>query len=312
MGASLGGDVVQLHDVSKRFGKFEAVKSVSWSLRCGGVYGLIGENGAGKSTLIRMICGLTRPTAGRISLFGKTNQKDIRHVRSRIGYVPDASASYPDLSARDNLTVRCIEWGIPQEGVIDSILQLVGLEGVGRKRARSFSMGMRRRLDLGIAFLGDPKLLILDEPTNGLDPMGIVEVRKLILHLKERGRKTILISSHNLGELCKVATHFAFMGHGRLLRVMTAAELDVCCRGRLVVRVDEPNRAAAVLRGRMPSLSIARSSDGLLHLEGCQGEPGDVTGLLSATGVKVGEVFFERRELEDVYSALIAGEDGIR
>ena len=165
---------------------------------------------------------------------------------------------------------------------------------------------------MSIAFLGDPKLLILDEPTNGLDPMGIVEVRKLILHLKERGRKTILISSHNLGELCKVATHFAFMGHGRLLRVMTAAELDVCCRGRLVVRVDEPNRAAAVLRGRMPSLSIARSSDGLLHLEGCQGEPGDVTGLLSATGVKVGEVFFERRELEDVYSALIAGEDGIR
>lgn len=226
--------------------------------------------------------------------------------------MPDASASYPDLSARDNLTVRCIEWGIPQEGAIDSILRLVGLEGVGRKRARSFSMGMRRRLDLGIAFLGDPKLLILDEPTNGLDPMGIVEVRKLISRLKERGRKTILISSHNLGELRKVATHFAFMGHGRLLRVMTAAELDVCCRGRLVVRVDEPNRAAAVLRRRMPSLSIARSSDGLLHLEGCQGEPGDVTGLLSATGVMVGEVFFERRELEDVYSALIAGEDGIR
>ena len=169
MSASLGGDVVQLHNVSKRFGKFEAVKSVSWSLGRGGVYGLIGENGAGKSTLIRMICGLTRPTAGRISLFGKTNQEDIRHVRSCIGYVPDASASYPDLSARDNLTVRCIEWGIPQEGVIDSILRLVGLEGVGRKRARSFSMGMRRRLDLGIAFLGDPKLLILDEPTNDFD-----------------------------------------------------------------------------------------------------------------------------------------------
>lgn len=304
--------LVHLQDVSKRFGKLEAVKSVSMSMERGGMYGLIGENGAGKSTLIRMICGLTRPTAGRISLFGMTKEADIRRARSRIGYMPDINASYPNLSARDNLIARCIEWDIPQKGIVDATLQLVGLADTGKKHAGSFSMGMRRRLDLGIALLGDPELLILDEPTNGLDPMGIVEVRKLLSRLNEREEKTVLISSHNLGELHKTATHFAFMSRGHLLCTMTAAELDECCRGSLALHVDDAEDASVVLRKRLPHLSIAHSPDGLLHLKGYQGEAVDVLSLLNDAGIKVSEVFFERQELEDFYSDLIANGEDVR
>lgn len=304
--------LVHLQDISKHFGKLEAVKSVSLNMERGGMYGLIGENGAGKSTLIRMICGLTRPTAGRISLFGKTAEADIRRVRSRIGYMPDTNASYPNLSARDNLIVRCIEWNIPQRGVIDDILQLIGLANTGKKRVRSFSMGMKRRLDLGISLLGNPELLILDEPTNGLDPTGIIEVRQLLSHLNEHEGKTILISSHNLGELSKTATHFTFMSRGRLLYTMTASELNEHCRGYLVLHVDDPEGASAVLGKRMPHLSIAHTPDGRLRLIGYQGDAMEVTLLLKDVGIRVSEAFFERQGLEDIYSDLIASEKGAR
>lgn len=301
---------VRLQDVSKRFGELEAVKSVSLDIERGGVYGLIGENGAGKSTLIRMICGLTRPTEGRISLFGEVEDEGIRRIRSRIGYMPDSNASYPNLSARDNLIVRCIEWGIPQRGVVDDILQLVGLANAGKKRTGYFSMGMKRRLDLGIALLGDPELLILDEPTNGFDPMGIIEVRGLFSRLNEHEGKTILISSHNLEELHRTATHFAFMSKGHLLRTMTAAELDERCKEGLVLQVDDAEVASAVLKKLMPHLPIADSPDGMLRLGGYRGKTVDVINHLNNAGVQVSEAFFERRKLEDFYSDLIADREG--
>lgn len=302
----MGEALARLRDVTKRYGRFEAVSHLSWTVERGGIYGLIGENGAGKSTLIRIVNGLTRPTSGEVAIFGETCPKEVRRARSRIGYMPDANASYPNLSARDNLTVRCIEWGIPCEGVVERVLGLIGLADTGGKRAGSFSLGMRRRLDLGIALLGDPELLILDEPTNGLDPMGIVEVRRLLVDLNARSGKTILVSSHNLEELHKLATHFAFMSRGRLLAAMPAEELEARCERSLVLRVDDAERARRLLAERLPGVSVTRGQDGALRLGGGVGASDDAVALLSAGGVRVREAFLGQQSLEEYYTELIA------
>lgn len=238
---------VELRAISKRYGGFEAVKSVSFSLMEGELCALIGENGAGKSTLIRLITGLSEPSSGTISMFGQTGRREIRSCRERLGYMPDLNASYPNLTARDNLVVRCIEWGLPTDRSIDGVLSTVGLGEAGGKKVKNFSMGMRRRLDLAIALLGDPELLILDEPTNGLDPMGIVEVRKILTHLNKDQGKTILVSSHNLEEMHKLATDYLFISHGRLIRRMTAPQLEKSCRGGFVLHVDDLERTRSVL-----------------------------------------------------------------
>lgn len=297
--------LVNLRDITKKYGKFMALNSVSLSVERGEIHGLIGENGAGKSTLIRIINGLTLPTSGQLVIFGHTRPEDIRRSRSCIGYMPDANASYPNLSALDNLLVRCMEWGVPQTNA-KGILRLVGLEGTEKKRAGSFSMGMKRRLDLAIALLGDPEFLILDEPTNGLDPMGIVEVRNILFDINRRLGKTILISSHNLEELHKLATHYEFINHGRILRSVAATELDEACRKRLVLHVSEPERALLELRRHVASKAYIDGRD--LFIEDDQGDSGAIVRLLTDAGISVNEAFAEQQSLEEYYTDLVAHE----
>lgn len=297
--------LVSLRDVTKKYGGFVALNSVSLNVERGEIYGLIGENGAGKSTLIRIINGLTAPTSGELVIFGHSKPEDIRRLRSRIGYMPDINAFYPNLSASDNLLVRCMEWGIPQLNN-EEILRLVGLGDTGRKRARGFSMGMKRRLDLAIALLGDPDFLILDEPTNGLDPMGIVEVREMLLDINKRSGKTILISSHNLEELHKLATRYEFISHGVILRSATAAEIEADCRKRLVLRVQEPDSALLELRRRIPSKVYIDGRD--LFVEADQESSAEIVRLLTDAGICVYEVFTEKQSLEEYYTDLVARE----
>lgn len=297
--------LVSLHDVTKKYGGFVALNSVSLNVERGEIYGLIGENGAGKSTLIRIINGLTAPTSGELVIFGHAKPEDIRCLRSRIGYMPDTNAFYPNLSASDNLLVRCMEWGIPQLSN-EEILRLVGLGDTGRKRARDFSMGMKRRLDLAIALLGDPDFLILDEPTNGLDPMGIVEVREMLFDINNRLGKTILISSHNLEELHKLATCYEFISHGVILRSATAAEIEADCRKRLVLRVQEPDSALLELRRRVSSKVYIDGRD--LFVEADQESSADIVRLLTDAGICVNEAFTEKQSLEEYYTDLVACE----
>ncbi len=297
--------LVSLHDVTKKYGRFVALNSVSLNVERGEIYGLIGENGAGKSTLIRIINGLTAPTSGELVIFGHAKPEDIRCLRSRIGYMPDTNAFYPNLSASDNLLVRCMEWGIPQLSN-EEILRLVGLEDTGRKRARDFSMGMKRRLDLAIALLGDPDLLILDEPTNGLDPMGIVEVREMLFDINRRLGKTILISSHNLEELHKLATCYEFISHGVILRSANAAEIEADCRKRLVLRVQEPDSALLELRRRVSSKVYIDGRD--LFVEADQESSAEIVRLLTDAGICVNEAFTEKQSLEEYYTDLVACE----
>ncbi len=297
--------LVSLRDVTKKYGRFVALNSVSLNVERGEIYGLIGENGAGKSTLIRIINGLTAPTSGELVVFGHAKPEDIRCLRSRIGYMPDTNAFYPNLSASDNLLVRCMEWGIPQLSN-EEILRLVGLGDTGRKRARDLSMGMKRRLDLAIALLGDPDFLILDEPTNGLDPMGIVEVREMLFDINKRLGKTILISSHNLEELHKLATCYEFISHGVILRSATAAEIEADCRKRLVLRVQEPDSALLELRRRVSSKVYIDGRD--LFVEADQESSAEIVRLLTDAGICVYEAFTEKQSLEEYYTDLVACE----
>ena len=298
---------VELRAISKRYGGFEAVKSVSFSLMEGELCALIGENGAGKSTLIRLITGLSEPSSGTISMFGQTGRREIRSCRERLGYMSDLNASYPNLTARDNLVVRCIEWGLPTNRSIDGVLSTVGLGEAGGKKVKNFSMGMRRRLDLAIALLGDPELLILDEPTNGLDPMGIVEVRKILTHLNKDQGKTILVSSHNLEEMHKLATDYLFISHGRLIRRMTAPQLEKSCRGGFVLHVDDLERTRSVL-GDETSHSFLPDGSVLMRYEEKKEGRGIAIEALSTAGVRVAEAYSHRKSLEEFYSELIGRE----
>ena len=197
----------------------------------GAIYGFVGKNGAGKTTLIRLICGLQMPTSGCFVLYGtKNTDAAIVKARRRIGAVVETPSIYLDMSAEDNLKEQYRILGLPSFEGIPELLALVGLENAGRKKAKNFSLGMRQRLGIAVALSGDPDFLVLDEPVNGLDPEGIIEMRELILKLNREHQITVLISSHNLDELSRLATHYGFIDHGQMVKEISADELDAACR----------------------------------------------------------------------------------
>lgn len=212
-------------------GKFKALNGLSMHIPRGAIYGFVGKNGAGKTTLIRLICGLQEPTDGEYWIYGVNNrQKEIMKTRRRIGAVVETPSIYTDMTAEDNLKEQYRMLGLPSFDGIPELLKLVGLENTGRKKAKNFSLGMRQRLGIAIALAGSPDFLILDEPVNGLDPQGIIEIRELILKLNREQEITVLISSHILEELSKLATHFGFIDKGVLVKEISAAELEAACR----------------------------------------------------------------------------------
>ena len=197
----------------------------------GSIYGLVGRNGAGKTTLIRVICGLQEPTEGGYTLYGVPNgDSRIDRVRHRVGAVVEIPSIYSDMTAADNLRHQALMLGLPSYEGVSDILQLVGLENTGKKKVRNFSLGMKQRLGIALALMGNPDFIVLDEPINGLDPQGIIEMRELILQLNRDRGITVLISSHILGELARLATHYGFIDGGRMIREISAEELEASCR----------------------------------------------------------------------------------
>ena len=215
----------------KKYGRSNALDNFSMQVPKGAIYGFVGKNGAGKTTLIRLACGLQSPTSGTFTLYGvKKTQKGIRKARRRMGAVVEAPSIYLDLSAADNLKQQYHVLGLPSFDGIPELLKLTGLNDTGKKKAKDFSLGMRQRLGIAIALAGRPDLLILDEPANGLDPQGIIEIRELILRLNREQQITVLISSHILDELSRLATHYGFIDKGHMVKEMTAKELKTACR----------------------------------------------------------------------------------
>lgn len=223
--------VLTTNNVRKDYKKFKALNNLTMHVPKGAIYGLVGKNGAGKTTLIRLLCGLQKPTAGSYTLYGiKNTEKEILKVRRRLGAVVETPSIYFDMTAEDNLKEQYRILGLPSFDGIQELLKLVGLEGTGKKKARNFSLGMRQRLGIAIALAGSPDFLVLDEPINGLDPQGIIEIRELILKLNRERQITVLISSHILDELSRLATHFGFIDKGSMVKEITAKELEAVCR----------------------------------------------------------------------------------
>ena len=234
--------------LTKKYKDFKAVDSLNMHVPKGSIYGLIGKNGAGKTTLIRIICGLQEPTSGNYSLYGVRNdEKRICRSRRRMGAVVETPGIYLDLSAEENIKELYRVLGRPDDFGIKPLLKLVGLENTGKKKAKNFSLGMKQRLGIAIALAGDPDLLILDEPTNGLDPQGIVEIRELILKLNRERGITVLISSHILDELSKLATWYGFVNDGRIMKEMSSDELETHFRKCTVVKVSNVNALVETL-----------------------------------------------------------------
>lgn len=238
--------------LSKRFGNKLAVNNVNMTIQKGDIYGFIGKNGAGKTTFMRMILGTAFPNGGEIELFGR---KDLNNARHRIGSLIEAPGLYKNYTAYENLKQFSLIYGGTEEEIQD-ILRLIGLDNTGKKKAGKFSLGMKQRLGIGIALLGNPDFMILDEPVNGLDPAGIKEVRDLILRLNEERNITILISSHLLDELSRLVTKYGIINDGVLVEEVSADELTARCSHRLIFSVDDTEKAVAILSSAVPASDI--------------------------------------------------------
>ena len=234
--------------LSKRYRSHEVLKEVSMHIPKGAIYGFVGRNGAGKTTLIRVICGLQEPTSGEYAIYGISNKdRQIAKSRHRMGAVVETPSIYLDMTAEDNLKQQALVLGLPNYESIPEILKLVGLENTGKKKARNFSLGMKQRLGIAVALIGNPDFIVLDEPINGLDPQGIVEIRELILKLNREHGITVLISSHILGELSKLATHYGFIEKGHIVKEISADELEAVCRKCVKVEVSDTKALTRVL-----------------------------------------------------------------
>lgn len=242
--------VLRTNALTKHYKDFKALNGLTMNVPKGSIYGFVGRNGAGKTTLIRMVCGIQFPTNGSFELYGvKNSDPKISETRRRMGAVVETPSILPYLSARKNLEMQYDIMGMPDYNGIDELLDLVGLKNTGSKLSRDFSLGMRQRLGIAVALCGKPDFLVLDEPINGLDPQGIIEMRELILKLNRENNITILISSHILDELSKIATHYGFINGGQIVREMSAEELENECRKCVRVKVTDTAALARVLDG---------------------------------------------------------------
>jgi len=300
--------VFQSRSLVRRYGTFAAVKDLSLDLQEGDIFALVGQNGAGKTTLLKMICGLTLPTSGSLELFGSSDARGLERARRRIGNIIETPGFYPYLSARQNLEYYRIQRGIRKKGCVEEALRFVGLNS-GEKKFKNFSLGMKQRLGLALAILDDPDFLVLDEPINGLDPMGIREFREILLKLNHERKTTILVSSHILGELSQVATRYGFIGNGALLECVTAEDLETKCRAALKMEVDDSAKAAAVLADGQPPLQAEILSDTGLQISGDVEHPELAVKSLVEAGVMVSQVYRTGVSLENYFVNLIGGKE---
>ncbi len=230
--------ILETNNLEKKYKDFRALNNTNIHIEKGAIYGLIGKNGAGKTTLIRIICGLQEPTKGSYTIYGVDNSSsNMTNVRKRMGAIIETPSIYGEMTARDNLIEQYKLVGMPSFDGVSELLKLVGLESTGKKKAKNFSLGMKQRLGIAIALANNPDFLILDEPINGLDPQGIIEIRELILKLNKERRITILISSHYLDELSKIATHYGFLDNGSIIKEISSEELMKKMEHKLILKV---------------------------------------------------------------------------
>ncbi|MCB5236889.1 ATP-binding cassette domain-containing protein [Niallia circulans] len=299
--------ILRTNKLTKKYKDDFALENVNVSIKKGEIYGFIGQNGAGKSTLLRLVTGLAFPSSGSIELFGNANLNELTDAQKRMGAIIENPALFLNMSAYENLEVHRLQKGIPGNECIPKTLELVGLADTGKKKAKNFSLGMKQRLGLGIALLSDPELLILDEPTNGLDPMGIVELRELIKKLNREKGLTVLISSHILSELHQVATSFGIIHKGKLLEELSAKELDEKCRQHLRIKVDQPSKGAIVLEDTLSTTDFEVMPDGTMKLYHYLDSVRAVSRALTNNGLVIEHLSQNGDSLESYFTKLVGG-----
>ena len=299
--------VLKTNQLSKKYQNKMALNKVNLSIKKGSIYGFIGQNGAGKSTFIRLVTGLAFPPDGSFELFGKTHERDINEARKRIGTIIEGPALYPNMTAVQNLEAHRLLKGIPGKECVEKTLALVGLQDTGKKKAKNFSLGMKQRLGLAIALLGDPEFLILDEPINGLDPMGVVEIRGLLKKLNQEYGITILISSHILSELHLLATHYGIIHNGELLEQLTAQELNEKGQHYLHIKVDNSDKCASVIESKLATNHFEVMPDGVIKLYQFVDVPGEVSQVLTKEGLVIEQFMPMGEDLETYFTKRIGG-----
>ena len=291
--------LLETRGLTKQYGHHKAVDSVSMHIKKGAIYGFIGRNGAGKTTCLKMISGLSKPTSGEIEIFGYKG-KDLQKVRSRVGCLIEAPGLY------GNMKIKCKLLGIKKADYVEEILKTVGLEQVGRKKTKHFSLGMKQRLGIGLALVGEPDLLVLDEPINGLDPQGIAEVRDTIQRLQKERNMTICISSHILEELSKIATDYGIIHNGSLLQELTRDELMRRCSERMELTLDDPKQAIPVLDA-MGFTSYQVTDKEHIHIFERLSESASLNMELAKAGIPVKGISITSEELEAYFLNLTGG-----
>ncbi|WP_172623488.1 ATP-binding cassette domain-containing protein [Arabiibacter massiliensis] len=299
-------NVVEACGLTKTFGSKRAVDQFDMHVGQGDIYGFVGRNGAGKTTVMRMLAGLAAPTGGEVRVFGTSPRE--AGTSQRIGVLIEAPGLYGTMSAADNLMMKALALGLvdPKAKVRD-LLSFVGLKGVGSKKTKNFSMGMKQRLGLALALLGDPDLLLLDEPLNGLDPEGAREIRQLIVRLADERGITVVASSHVLEQLGKMATRYGVIREGRMVREMSAAEVEQECSDFLQLEAANPTLALAVLQERFAGLRFQALPDGAIRIHG-GADAGAVGAALNEQGIAIRSLYAHRRDLEEFFVEMMGAE----
>lgn len=297
-------DAICAQALSKSYGKKMAVDNIDLMVPEGSIYGFIGRNGAGKTTTQKMVCGLAKPTSGTISLFGKPIGR--QNIRGQVGVLIEQPALYPELSAYENLVLQGLNIGIdnPKEQAHQS-LEMVELSEAADKKSKQLSLGMKQRLGVAIAMMGSPKLLILDEPINGLDPQGIIEMREVFEKMNKEMGITIFISSHILGELSRIATHYGIINDGRLIQQISASALAEQSRDYLLIKTNDNNKAKKLIQDRFSSNECSINNDSIRLFGVNSGR--DVNELLWSNGIEVDELYLHQQDLEEYFLGLMGG-----
>lgn len=296
--------VLRTNQLSKKYGNFYAVQNVNMTIEKGEIYGLIGENGAGKSTFMKMLAGLASPSEGSVELFGSI----IPHnERCSMGCTIEAPALYMELSAKQNLEVFRKAYGLTDRKVSSQILELMNLTSSKNKVVKQFSLGMKQRLAIGIALLGNPDFLVLDEPINGLDPTGIQEMRDFLLKLNKERHITILLSSHILGELSKIATKYGIFKNGKLIDEIAAKKLEEQCQCCLILKVSDVMQAITVLEKQFQTVNYEVLDDNTIRIFDYTDNPGIVNTSLMKAGITVLESTVSKNTLEDYFNEKMRG-----
>ena len=297
-------EILNTKNLTKTYKKKNAVSNLNMSINKGDIYGFIGKNGAGKTTTIKMIVGLAAPTSGEITLF---ESKSLNQGRRKIGTVIEAPAFVPNLTARQNMLIQWKLLGNKNPAIIDEMLNLVGLDYVGKKKVKNFSLGMKQRLGIAMTLMGEPEFLVLDEPTNGLDPKGIVEVRELLQKLNEERGLTILISSHILSELAKLATRIGIIDDGVLLEEFSIDELDERCKSKLVVLVDDTEKAKDILAEQLNLNDYNVIDANTIEIYDKDVDSATINTTLAKNDVVVNSISTSHADLEEYFLNVIKG-----